>query len=73
MTVIASQADDLDGDGVSDECEFPITLQPHESRQVDIYYSTTLRGRIIYLRSVHASHNYGYNHQTAALESELMG
>ncbi|MCL5005696.1 MAG: DUF4861 domain-containing protein [Acidobacteria bacterium] len=73
VTVVPSQADDLDGDGMKDEFEFPVSLNPHESKQVDIYFSMTLRGKIIYPRAVAASHNYGYNHQTAALESELIG
>jgi Domain of unknown function (DUF4861) len=73
VTVIPSQADDLDGDGMPDEFEFPISLKPRESKQVEIYYSTTLHGKIFYPQLVHASHNYGYNHQTAALESELIG
>jgi Domain of unknown function (DUF4861) len=73
VTVIPSQADDLDGDGTADEFEFPISLKPHESRQVEIYFSKTLHGKIVYPRSVHASHTYGYNQQTAALESELIG
>lgn len=71
--VLPSQVDDLNGDGLPDEFEFLIALNPHQSKQVDIYYSTTLRGRITYPRLVHASHNYGYNHQTAALESEVIG
>jgi len=73
VTVIPSQADDLDGDGTADEFEFQVSLKPHESRQVEIYFSKTLHGKIIYPRSVHASHNYGYNRQTAALESESIG
>lgn len=73
VTVIPSQADDLDGDGMADEFEFPVVLKPHESRQVEIYFSETLHGKIVYPRAVHASHNYGYNHQTAALESKLIG
>ena len=73
VTVAPSQADDLDGDGTADEFEFPISLKPHESRLVEIYFSKTLRGKIVYPRSVRASHNYGYNYQTAALESEFIG
>jgi Domain of unknown function (DUF4861) len=73
VTVIPSQADDLDGDGTADEFEFPVSLKPHESKQVEIYFSKTLHGKIVYPQSVHASHNYGYNHQTGALESELIG
>ena len=73
VTVIPSQADDLDGDGVTDEFEFPIVLKPHESKQVEIYFSKTLHGKVVYPRAVHASHIYGYNHQTAALESKIIG
>jgi len=47
VTVIPSQADDLDNDGMADEFEFPIVLGPHESRQVEIYFSTTLHGKIV--------------------------
>ena len=73
VTVIPSQADDLDGDGMADEFEFPISLTPQESRHVEIYFSNTLHSKIIYPPSVHASHNYGYNFQTATLESRLIG
>jgi Domain of unknown function (DUF4861) len=73
VTVIPSQADDLDGDGVADEFEFPISLKPHERKQVEIYFSKTLHSKIVYPISVHASHNYGYNFQTSALESKLIG
>lgn len=72
-TVIPSQADDLDGDGEPDEFEFPIALGPGESREVEIYYSTTLSGAITYPKEAHASHAYGYNRQTATLESALIG
>lgn len=72
-SVVPSQADDLDGDGQPDEFEFPIALGPGESRQVEIYYSTTLSGAITYPKEVHASHAYGYNRQTATLESASMG
>jgi Domain of unknown function (DUF4861) len=73
VTIVPSQADDLDGDGIADEFEFPISLRAHESKQVEIYFSMTLRNKIVYPRSVHASHSYGYNRQTAALESKLIG
>ncbi|MGH9449867.1 MAG: DUF4861 family protein [Terriglobia bacterium] len=72
-TVVPSQADDLDGDGQPDEFEFPITLAAGERREVEIYYSTTLSGRIVYAQQAHASHAYGYNRQTATLESALIG
>ncbi|MGH9407113.1 MAG: DUF4861 family protein [Terriglobia bacterium] len=73
VTIVPSQADDLDGDGQPDEFEFPITLAAGERRQVEIYYSTTLSRRIVYPQRVHASHAYGYNRQTATLESEIIG
>lgn len=71
--VLPNQVDDLDGDGSPDQLEFPISLGPGESREVQIYYSTTLSGLITYPKGVHASHAYGYNHQTASLESTLIG
>jgi hypothetical protein len=40
---------------------------------VQIYYSTTLSGSITYAKEVHASHAYGYNRQTATLESTVIG
>lgn len=48
VTVVPSQADDLDGDSQPDQFEFPVTLAPGERRQVQIYYSTTLSGSIVY-------------------------
>lgn len=73
LTVLPSQADDLDGDGNADEFVFPVRLAPHESRAVHIYYSTTLHDSIPYPQRVHASHAYGYNRATAAFESEVIG
>lgn len=72
-TVVPSQVDDLDGDGQPDEFEFPVTLAPGERQQVQIYYSMTLSGSVVYPQQVHASHAYGYNRQTATLESQLIG
>jgi uncharacterized protein DUF4861 len=72
-TLIASQADDLDGDGTPDQFEFPVRLEAGERRRVDIYYSTTLKDSIAWPMRVQAKHSYGYNHQVAALESELIG
>jgi Domain of unknown function (DUF4861) len=72
-TLIASQADDLDGDGAPDQFEFPVQLAAGERRRVDIYYSTTLEDSIAWPKRVHAKHSYGYNRQVAALESELIG
>ncbi|MEN6532518.1 MAG: DUF4861 family protein [Bryobacteraceae bacterium] len=72
-TILPFQVDDLDGDGAPDEVVFPVKLVAGESRKVHIYYSTTLRDRMIYPKRVHAQHNFGYNHQTVSLESELVG
>lgn len=72
-TVIASQSDDLDGDGTPDQFEFPVNLAPGERRRVDIYYSTTLADTIAWPKRVQAKHSYGYNRQVATLESELIG
>ena len=72
-TIVASQADDLDGDGIPDQFEFPVSLTAGEHRRVDIYYSTTLDDSISWPKQVQAKHRYGYNGQVAALESELIG
>lgn len=72
-TIVASQADDFDGDGIPDQFEFPVSLAAGEHRRVDIYYSTTLDDSISWPKQVQAKHRYGYNRQTAALESELIG
>lgn len=73
VTILPSQADDLDGDGDADEFVFPVSLKAGETRAAHIYYSTTLRDSIVFPKQVHAQHSYGYNHNTVALESELIG
>ncbi len=73
MTILPSQADDLNGDGAPDEFVFPVKLQAHSKINVDVYYSATLRDQIPWPRHVDASHSYGYNHATVALESEAIG
>jgi hypothetical protein len=73
VTIVPSQADDLDGDGTPDEFVFPVRLNAGETRRAHIYYSTVLRDSIAYPKKVHAQHSYGYNHNTVALESELIG
>jgi hypothetical protein len=70
---LPSQVDDLDGNGTPDEIVFPITLGAKESRRVHVYYSTTLRDELPWPKRVHASHAFGYNRATAALESETIG
>jgi hypothetical protein len=72
-SIIASQADDLDGDGSPDEFEFPVDLAPGSQCRVDIYYSTTLEDRFPWPKRVSAKHSYGYNREVVALESELAG
>jgi hypothetical protein len=71
--ILPSQADDLDGDGVADEFAIPVKLGPRETRTVHVYYSSTLRDTIPWPKRVHASHAFGYNRSTIALESEAIG
>ncbi len=68
-----SQAVDLDGDGTPDQFLVSLNLNPGETRQVGIYYSNTIHDAIDYPKRVQAKHNFGYNFQTAALESEVIG
>jgi Domain of unknown function (DUF4861) len=70
---LPSQGDDLDGNGTADELVFQISLAAKESRRVHVYYSTTLRDELPWPKRVHASHAFGYNRATAALESETIG
>ena len=72
-SVLPSQADDLDGNGTADEFVFPVKLAAYEERQFHIYYSLTLREPLPWPKKVHASHSFGYNRSTVALESELIG
>lgn len=73
ITILPSQADDLDGDGVPNEFVFPVKMQAHSQMNVDVYYSTTLRDRIPWPKHVDASHSFGYNRATVGLESEAIG
>jgi hypothetical protein len=70
---LPSQVDDLDGNGTPDELVFPIALGAKESRRVHVYYSGTLNDAPPWPKRVHASHAFGYNRATAALESETIG
>jgi hypothetical protein len=72
-TFLPSQVDDLDGNGTADELVFQIALGAKESRRVHVYYSATLRDELPWPKRVHASHAFGYNRATAALESETIG
>jgi hypothetical protein len=73
VVTLPSQADDLDGDGLPDEFVFQAKLGAGESRKVHIYFSTTLHDEIPWPKRVHASHGFGYNRATIALESEVIG
>lgn len=73
MTILPSQADDLNGDGKPDEFVFPVKMQPHSRKTVDVYYSMTLRNHLPWPKQVNASHSFGYNRSTVALESEAIG
>lgn len=52
---------------------FPVDLAPHQQKTLEIYYSHTLHQDMPWPRLVHATHSYGYNHATAAIESDLIG
>jgi hypothetical protein len=71
--ILPTQADDLDGDGLPDEFVFPVRLARRETRTVHIYFSTTLHDNLPWPKRVHASHAFGYNRATVALESEAIG
>lgn len=72
-SLVPSQSVDLDGDGSPDRFLLSVKLAAGETRRVDIYYSSTLHDSIPYRKLVDAKHNYGYNFQTIALESERIG
>ena len=57
----------------TDEFMFPVKLAAGESKTAQIYYSTTLHDTLPWPKRVHASHAFGYNHATVALESEVIG
>jgi hypothetical protein len=50
-----------------------VELAARETRTIHVYYSTTLQDSIPWPKRVDASHAFGYNHATVALESELIG
>jgi len=65
---LATQMDLADG-----ELAVEVHLSPREKKPISVYYSTTLRDQVPVVPRVYSSHNYGYNHATAAIESELAG
>ncbi len=52
---------------------FAVKLAPRERERLSIYYSETLQVSLPWPKRVHATHSYGYNRATAAIESELIG
>ncbi len=52
---------------------FPVHLAPRSQQTLEIYYSNTLKEPLPWPKRVHATHSYGYNRATAAIESELIG
>jgi hypothetical protein len=50
-----------------------VNLAPRSQQTLEIYYSNTLKERLPWPNRVDATHSYGYNHATAAIESELIG
>lgn len=70
---LATQVIDRDGDGTPDRLVFPTQLKAAQRQRVDIYFSSTLDDEIAWPQRVRARHNYGYNHEAAMIESELIG
>jgi len=60
-------------DAQRNEFAMDVHLYGHESKTYSVYYSSTLKDQLSLPAHVHASHNYGYNHATASIESELIG
>ncbi len=71
--LLPSQVDDLEGDGQPGEFAISVKLAAYETQSLSIYYSSALHELLPFAKRVHAVHSYGYNHATAALESELIG
>ena len=51
----------------------PVNLAPRSQQTLEIYYSNTLKEQLPWPKRVDATHSYGYNRATAAIESELIG
>lgn len=65
---LATQMDSAEG-----ELALEVHLDPHQKKSISIYYSNALHDQFPAVTRVYASHNYGYNHATATIESELAG
>ena len=70
---LPSQRVAFDDQGQPREFSIAVKLAPHEKKSLSIYYSTTLHETLPSIPHVHASHSYGYNRATAAIESDLIG
>lgn len=70
---LPSQVDAESGGEASAAFVIPVDLAPRSQRTLEIYYSSTLKQALPWAKRVDAAHSYGYNHATAALESELIG
>jgi hypothetical protein len=70
---IPSQVDIGDDGEPAGAFVFPVNLAPHTQKTLEIYYSNTLKGSLPWPKRVDATHSYGYNRATAAIESELIG
>jgi hypothetical protein len=69
---VASQVDGGTGE-IAGAFVFPVSLAAHGHEVLEIYYSNTLHETLPWAKRVHATHSYGFNHDTAAIESELIG
>jgi hypothetical protein len=70
---LPSQVDAGDSEEPSGAFVFPVNLAPRSQQTVEIYYSNTLKDSLPWPKHVDATHAYGYNRTTAAIESELIG
>lgn len=70
---LPTQVDDTDGDGVADTADVMIAVPAHASRVIHVYYSSSLQDRPQWPGLVYASHSYGFNRATAAIESTRIG
>lgn len=73
LTLLPSQVNGADGNDAGREFVFPIDVPARATLAVHIYYSQTLHAEIPWQRQTFASHSFGYNHATAALESQRIG
>lgn len=70
---LPSQVVVFDDHGQPQELSIAVKLAPHEKKSLSIYYSTRLHEKLPSVPYVHASHSYGYNRATGAIESDLIG